>query len=80
MPAPQFPLMAQKRHVLLHRDEEGWWIADCPSLPGCVTQGKTKASAITNIKDAIQGYIAALEADGLPVPPETYEAALVAVP
>lgn len=40
--------------------EDGYWLAECPSLPGCVSQGKTKEEATQNIREAIQGYIAAL--------------------
>jgi predicted RNase H-like HicB family nuclease len=54
-------------------------VAECPSLPGCVSQGKTREEAISNIREAIQGYIAALEQDRLPIPPEKFEALLVAV-
>ncbi|WIG59738.1 MAG: hypothetical protein OJF49_002485 [Ktedonobacterales bacterium] len=56
------------RQVILHPGEDGYWVAECPSLPGCVSQGQTKEEAIANIKEAIQGYIAALEEDSLPVP------------
>lgn len=58
---------------------DGYWVAECPSLPGCISQGKTKEEAIANIREAIQGYIAALQEDGLPVPEERFEALLVAV-
>ena len=58
------------RQIVLNTGEDGYWVAECPSLPGCISQGKTKGETITNIKEAIQGYIAALRADGLPVPPE----------
>ncbi len=67
------------RQVLLYPGEDGYWVAECPSLPGCVSQGTTKEEAIVNVREAIQGYIAALEADGLPVPEEHFEALLVAV-
>jgi predicted RNase H-like HicB family nuclease len=67
------------RQVLLYPGEDGYWVAECPSLPGCVSQGPTKEEAIANVREAIQGYIAALEADGLPVPEEHFEALLVAV-
>lgn len=67
------------RQVLLYPGEDGYWVAECPSLPGCVSQGATKEEAIANVREAIQGYIAALEADGLPVPEEHFEALLVAV-
>ena len=67
------------RQVLLYRDEDGYWIAECPSLQGCVSQGKTKEIALINIKEAIDGYIKALEQDNIPVPPENFDALLVAV-
>ena len=56
------------RQVVIYQDEEGYWISECPSLPGCLSQGNTKEEAIANIKEAMAGYIAALEEDGLPVP------------
>jgi predicted RNase H-like HicB family nuclease len=43
-------------------------MAECPSLPGCVSQGETRDQAIANIREAIEGYILALKDDGLPVP------------
>lgn len=67
------------RQVLLFRGEDGFWVAECSSLPGCVSQGATREEAITNIKEAIRGYIAALEEDRLPVPEERFEALVVAV-
>ena len=56
------------RQVVIYPGEDGYWVAECPSLPGCVSQGKTKEDAITNIKEAIRGYIAALEADNAEPP------------
>jgi predicted RNase H-like HicB family nuclease len=67
------------RQVVLYPGEDGYWIAECPSLPGCVSQGETREKAITNIREAIQGYIRALEEDRLKVPEERFEALLVAV-
>lgn len=67
------------RQVILTPGEDGYWVAECPSLPGCVTQGKTKEEAIANVREGIEGYIAALENDGLPVPEERFETILVAV-
>ena len=52
----------------LYPGEDGYWAVECPSLPGCISQGKTKQEALANIKEAIEGYTAALEEDGLPVP------------
>ncbi len=70
---------AGTRQAVIYLGEDGYWVAECPSLPGCISQGKTKEEAITNIREAIQGYIAALEEDHLPVPKEHFEALLVAV-
>ena len=67
------------RQVVVYPGEDGYWVAECPSLPGCVSQGQTRQEAIANIKEAIQGYIAALEEDHLPVPPDRLEAMLVTV-
>jgi predicted RNase H-like HicB family nuclease len=67
------------RQVIIFPGEDGWWVAECPSLPGCISQGKTREEAIDNIKEAIQAYIEALEKDILPVPEERFEALLVAV-
>ncbi len=54
--------------VILYPGEDGYWVAECPSLPGCISQGKTKAEARSNIREAIEGYVAALKEDGLPIP------------
>ncbi len=67
------------REVIIYQGEDGYWVAECRSLPGCVSQGKTREEAIRNIKEAIEGYIAALKEDGLPVPKETFGTQVVAV-
>jgi predicted RNase H-like HicB family nuclease len=67
------------RQVVIYPGEDGYWVAECPSLPGCISQGKTKEEAIANIKEAIHGYIAALEEDNLPVPEDHFSTLLVAV-
>ncbi|BAG00479.1 hypothetical protein N0824_02044 [Microcystis sp. 0824] len=67
------------RQVIVYRDEDGYWIVECPSLKGCVSQGKTKEEALINIKEAIAGYIAALAEDGLPIPEDTLETFLAVV-
>ena len=67
------------RQVVIYAGEDGYWVAECPSLPGCISQGETREQAIANISEAIRGYIAALEEDGLPVPEERFEAVLVNV-
>jgi predicted RNase H-like HicB family nuclease len=55
------------RQVFLHPGENGLWVAECPSLPGCISQGDTKESVIKNIREAIEGYVLALQDDGLTV-------------
>ena len=67
------------RQIILFPGEDNFWVAECPSLPGCVSQGQTREEAIQNIREAIQGYIASLEEDGLQVPEEHFQAILVAV-
>jgi predicted RNase H-like HicB family nuclease len=67
------------RQVVIYRGEDEYWIAECPSLPGCISQGKSKEQVIDNIKGAIKGYVAALEEDNLPVPEEKFDALLIAV-
>jgi predicted RNase H-like HicB family nuclease len=49
------------RKVTLYPGEDGYWVVECPSLPGCISQGKTKSEARANIREAIEGYEAALE-------------------
>jgi predicted RNase H-like HicB family nuclease len=51
------------REVIIYPGEDGYWVAECPSLPGCVSQGKTKKEALKNIKEAIDCYIHALEGE-----------------
>lgn len=65
--------------VVIHPGEDGYWVAECSSLPGCISQGRSREEAIVNIREAILGYVAALEEDGLPVPEEKFDTLLVAV-
>ena len=67
------------REVIIHPGEDGYWVVECPSLPGCISQGKTKEEAINNIKEDIQGYINVLQEDGIPVPKEQFETMVIAV-
>ena len=59
--------------VLIEQDEDGVYVAEVPSLPGCISQGQTRSEAIDNIKEAIAGYIESLEARGEPIPPSVSE-------
>jgi predicted RNase H-like HicB family nuclease len=67
------------RQVVISHGQDGYWIAECPSLPGCISQGQTREDALQNIKEAIEGYIAALEEDGIPVPDDHLDTLVVAV-
>jgi len=67
------------REVILYPGEDGYWVVECPSLPGCISQGKTKREAIKNIKEAISCYTHALEEDKLPVPKEKFEVSVLVV-
>jgi predicted RNase H-like HicB family nuclease len=67
------------RQVVIYPGEDGYWVAECPSLPGCISQGSSKEDAISNIREAIEGYVATLQEDRLPVPPERFETILLAV-
>ena len=58
-----------KYRVLFEQDEDGIFVATCPSLPGCISQGKTRAEATINIREAMEGYLASLKRHGDPVPP-----------
>ena len=62
-----------KYRVTIEMDEDGAYAAQCPSLPGCISQGKTRQEALKNIKDAINGYIVSLKKHKEPIPPEIYE-------
>ncbi len=59
--------------VTLERDETGMIVTECPSIPGCISQGKTEAEALANIREAIQVCIEARAANGMPLTVETRE-------
>ena len=59
--------------VTIYRDEDGAYIAECPSIPGCVSQGTTEAEAEANIADAIRECLAARRELGLPATVESRE-------
>ena len=59
--------------VLIEQDEDGVFVATCPSLPGCISQGRTRAEAAASIRDAVEGYVASLKKHGEPIPPSIDE-------
>ena len=65
--------MTLRFRVLIKEDEDGVFVAECPNLPGCVSQGPTRDEALVNIRDAMEGYLVSLEKHGEPVPPPIQE-------
>lgn len=65
-------------NVTIERDEDGVWIAECPSIPGCVSQGATKDEAIENVKDAIKVCLEVRAEKGLPLTIETRQVEVAA--
>ena len=53
--------------VTLERDETGMLVVECPAIPGCISQGRTEAEALDNIREAIAGCLAAREEQGMPL-------------
>jgi len=60
-----------KFNITIDRDEDGVWIAECPSIPGCVSQGKTKDAALKNIQEAIALCLEVRAEQGMPLTVET---------
>jgi predicted RNase H-like HicB family nuclease len=66
-------------HVVLSKDEDGWIVAECPALPGCVSQGKTEQEALVNIKEAITAWLWAEDQKAAESLPEGLAPLVVAV-
>jgi predicted RNase H-like HicB family nuclease len=64
--------------VTIDRDEDGIWIVECPSIPGCVSQGNTRDEALANVKDAIQACLEVRAEQGMPLTIETQQVEVVA--
>jgi predicted RNase H-like HicB family nuclease len=63
--------------VTIDRDEDGVWIAECPAIPGCVSQGSTKEQAIENVREAIKLCLEVRAEQGLPLTVETHQVEVV---
>ena len=59
--------------ILIEQDEDGVFIAECPSLPGCVSDGRSRKEALESIQDAIKGYLESLKKHNEPIPPSIEE-------
>lgn len=62
-----------KFRIIIDQDEDGYFVAECPNLPGCISQGKTLQEVKANIKEAIEGYLESLKKHDEPIPPSIYE-------
>lgn len=62
-----------KFRVIIEQDEDGVFVAQCPSLPGCISQANTRFEAEVNIREAIEGYLASLKKHDEPIPPGIHE-------
>ena len=67
-----------KFNITLDRDEDGMWIAECPSIPGCVSQGHTKDDALSNVQEAIALCLEVRAEKGLPLTVETRQVEVIA--
>ncbi|MCL1466485.1 type II toxin-antitoxin system HicB family antitoxin [Argonema galeatum] len=65
-------------NVTVDRDEDGMWIVECPSIPGCISQGQTKEEALENIKDAIFACLQVRAERGFPLTVETHQVEVMA--
>jgi antitoxin HicB len=65
--------MTLKYRVVIETDEDGVFVAEVPALPGCLSQGRTRAEAIANIKEAIAAYLESLKIHSEPSPPPISE-------
>jgi predicted RNase H-like HicB family nuclease len=67
-------------HVTLTKAEDGWFVAECPALPGCVSQGKDQQEALANIKEAISAWLWAEDQKAMAqIPPSNQPEILVSV-
>lgn len=55
--------------IIIEKDEDGIFVATCPSLPGCISQGKSEKQAIRNMKEAVELHVKSFAEDGLPLKP-----------
>jgi len=71
------PQTASKRKVLLYPGEDNYFVVEVPSLPGCISQGKTREEALANIEEAISLYIDVLQDREEAIPDDTVEVVLI---
>jgi len=62
-----------KYRIFIEQDEDGMFVAECPSLPGCISQGKSRKEVLENIQDAIKRYLESLKKHDESIPPSIEE-------
>jgi len=62
-----------KYRIFIEQDEDEIFVAECPALPGCISQGKSRKEVLVNIQDAIKGYLESLKKHDEPIPPSIEE-------
>jgi antitoxin HicB len=62
-----------KWRTLVTEGEDGWFVVECPALPGCISQGRTREEVLRNIAEAIDAYLDSLQKHGEPIPPPVTE-------
>lgn len=67
------PERQMRYRVLIQQDEDGVFVAEVPSLPGCVSQGRTRDEAVANVREAMAAYVESLEEHNEPIPPPVSE-------
>ncbi len=67
------------RQVIIYPGEDGYWVAEVPSLSGCVSQGSTREEAIASIRDAIEVWVDVMAERGEAIPPESFDAQVCVV-
>ncbi len=67
------------RQIVITPDEDGGYVVECPSLPGCYSQGDTIDEAIANIKEAIELYIEVLQEEKRPIPEDKLDRVMMVV-
>ena len=68
-----------KLPITIYRDEEGWYVVECPVIPGCATQGRTEEEALANIREAIELCLEVRRDEGLPLTIESREIEVPAI-
>ena len=71
-------MITMKFNVTIDRDEDGVWVVECPSIPGCVNQGQNKQEALENIIDAIATCLQVRAEQGLPLTLKIFQVEVVA--